>query len=67
MKIPRDMLLIAKAVSWRAVGTLDTFVVSWLVTGQAQLALTISGVEFFSKIVLYYLHERAWLSTIKRV
>jgi uncharacterized membrane protein len=67
MKISRDMMLIAKAVSWRAVGTLDTFVVSWWVTGQAQLALAISGVEFFSKIVLYYLHERAWLSTIKRV
>lgn len=50
----------AKAVSWRIVGTLDTFVWSWLVTHQAVSASQIAGTELFTKIGLYYLHERVW-------
>lgn len=50
----------AKAVSWRIVGTLDTMAISWLVTGKLALALSIGGMEVISKMVLYYLHERAW-------
>jgi len=34
--------------------------VSWLVTGQIKLAVSIGFVEFFAKIGVYYLHERAW-------
>lgn len=49
-----------KAVSWRAVGTLDTMVISFLITGQWKLAVSIGGIEVFSKIFLYYLHERVW-------
>lgn len=51
-----------KAVTWRIIGTLDTIVISYLVTGQVKLALSIGGVETLSKILLYYLHERAWES-----
>jgi uncharacterized membrane protein len=49
-----------KALSWRATGTLDTIVVSYFVTGQIKLALSIGLVELFTKIGLYYVHERAW-------
>ena len=49
-----------KAVSWRFTGSLDTLVISFLITGKLKWALTISGVELFTKIGLYYLHERAW-------
>jgi uncharacterized membrane protein len=35
-------------------------IVSYLVTGKFKLALTISGVELFTKIGLYYVHERIW-------
>ena len=49
-----------KAPSWRATGTLDTIVVSYFVTGQIKLALSIGLVELFTKIGLYYVHERAW-------
>lgn len=49
-----------KTISWRTTGTIDTFLVSWLITGKVSLALTIGGVEIFTKLVLYYLHERAW-------
>jgi uncharacterized membrane protein len=50
-----------KAVTWRITGSLDTFVLSWIITGQANLAVSIAFVELFSKIALYWLHERIWL------
>jgi len=49
-----------KAISWRTTGTIDTMIVSYFVTGQFKLALTISAVELFTKIGLYYFHERIW-------
>jgi uncharacterized membrane protein len=51
---------LVKALSWRVTGTMDTFVISYLITGQASWALKISGVELFTKIFLYYVHERIW-------
>jgi uncharacterized membrane protein len=50
----------AKAVSWRITGTLDTFVISYFVTGKIVLAGTIAAVEIVTKIGLYYFHERIW-------
>lgn len=54
---------VAKAISWRVVGSLDTFFISWIVTGQLKYAGIILGVETFTKVVIYYGHEqfRAWL------
>jgi uncharacterized membrane protein len=49
-----------KAISWRLTGTLDTFVVSFIVTGKVSIAGSIAATELFSKIVLYYGHERMW-------
>ena len=49
-----------KAVSWRAVGTIDTFIISFFVTGRAGLAGSIAAVEVVTKILIYYLHERVW-------
>ena len=49
-----------KAVSWRLTGSVDTMIISFLITGQIRWALTISGVELFTKIGLYYAHERLW-------
>lgn len=51
---------LAKAVSWRTVGTIDTFVISFFVTGKISLAGTIAAVEVVTKIMIYYLHERVW-------
>jgi len=47
-------------VSWRTVGTIDTFIISFFVTGKVSLAGAIATVEVVTKIVIYYLHERAW-------
>lgn len=49
-----------KAVSWRFVGGLDTFLRSWLFTGRLEYAVSITGAETITKIILFYLHERAW-------
>jgi uncharacterized membrane protein len=49
-----------KAVSWRITGTLDTFVISLIVTGRATIAGSIAATELFTKIALYYGHERVW-------
>lgn len=51
---------VMKAISWRIVGTVDTMIISYFITGKLTLALSIGGVEVFTKIVLYYLHERLW-------
>ncbi len=50
----------AKAVSWRFVGSFDTFLLSLLFTGKLQYAVSIATAEALTKIVLFYLHERAW-------
>ncbi len=51
---------VLKGVSWRIVGTVDTVIISWLVTGSVAFAATIGTTEVITKMVLYYMHERAW-------
>lgn len=51
---------IAKTVSWRLLGTIDTMVISWLITGKLVLAISIGTTELITKTLLYYAHERAW-------
>ncbi len=52
---------ILKGVSWRIIATTTTTTIAWLATGDVTTALTIGGFEFFIKLLVYYLHERAWL------
>lgn len=56
----RPVRSIAKSISWRLVGTVDTVVISWWITGTLRMAFSIGAVEFVSKMVLYFFHERAW-------
>jgi uncharacterized membrane protein len=51
---------ISKAVTWRLMASLDTFVVSFIITRRITLAGSIAGAEIVTKILLYYLHERVW-------
>ena len=51
---------LAKTISWRVVGTIDTMIVSYFITGETAMALSIGSVEVVSKMILYYLHERVW-------
>ena len=51
---------IAKTITWRLVGTLDTIFLSWIITGNPLDGLKIGLAELTTKTVLYYLHERVW-------
>ena len=51
---------ILKTFTWRGVGTLDTVLVSWLITGNPLTGLKIGGLETVSKMFLYYGHEKLW-------
>lgn len=53
---------VAKALSWRVIGTLDTLIVSYFLTGKLTVAASIASVDFLTKMVLYFFHERIWNS-----
>ena len=56
-KVKRSL---AKTISWRIIGTLDTLILSWIIIGEVKTAAAIASVEFVSKMILYFFHERAW-------
>lgn len=51
---------IIKALSWRVIGTLDTLLVSYILIGEIVLATSIASIDFLTKLVLYFFHERVW-------
>lgn len=51
---------LAKTITWRIVGTIDTIALGWIISGDAKIGLTIGGFEVVTKMILYYFHERAW-------
>jgi len=51
---------LAKAISWRVTGTVDTFLISWLITGEILLASGIALTEVLTKVFLFWVHERVW-------
>lgn len=51
---------IAKAMSWRTTGSIDTFLIGIVITGNAAVAGSIAATEIATKIALYYFHERLW-------
>lgn len=51
---------LVKGISWRTIGSIDTFVISYYFFGKVSVALPIAVVEVFTKIILYFLHERLW-------
>ncbi len=59
-KSEKPIRSIAKALSWRIIGTLDTLLISYLLTGKVALAASIASIDFLTKMVLYFFHERLW-------
>lgn len=56
---------LAKTITWRLVGTIDTILLSWIITGNLSIGLAIGGTEVITKMILYFLHERVWYKWIK--
>ncbi|MGB7394166.1 MAG: DUF2061 domain-containing protein [Pricia sp.] len=59
-KSEQPMRSIAKAISWRVIGTLDTLFISYLLTGKVAIAASIASIDFVTKMFLYFFHERVW-------
>lgn len=51
---------IAKTITWRIVGTVDTMLLGWIVSGDIKIGLSVGGLELLTKMGLYYVHERVW-------
>jgi len=51
---------IAKTITWRLVGTLDTMLLGWIISGDPMIGVKIGFLELFTKMILYYFHERVW-------
>lgn len=51
---------VLKGLTWRIFGTTSTIFIAYFITGKIGLAMTVGGIEFLGKILLYYLHERIW-------
>jgi uncharacterized membrane protein len=51
---------LAKTITWRIIGTIDTMILGWIITGDLKLGLAIGGIEVITKMILYFFHERLW-------
>ena len=49
-----------KAFTWRIVATSTIIAIAYFKTGDISFALELGAIEFVIKLVVYYLHERAW-------
>ena len=49
-----------KAMTWRIIASLDTFFLSYIITGRFDWATSIAIFEIITKAIIYYFHERAW-------
>ncbi len=52
---------VLKGFTWRIIATSTLIAIAYFTTGDISLALELGFYEFFIKLVVYYLHERAWL------
>jgi uncharacterized membrane protein len=58
---------ISKAISWRILASLTTFIIFYFTAGQKiaiEVITAAVGVEVISKMIIYYLHERLWTNIV---
>ena len=55
---------IVKSISWRIIGTIDTFIFAWFISGDIDQGINISGITTISKLIWYYFHERFWIGLL---
>lgn len=49
-----------KTLTWRLIGTLDTIILGWIISGNPMIGVKIGGIEMITKMLLYYFHEIFW-------
>ncbi len=52
---------VMKGITWRIIASTTILLITYFTTGELDTAMKVAGIEFFIKLLLYYLHERAWL------
>ena len=53
---------IIKGLTWRFIATGMIFGITYFTTGEIAMAMKVAAIEFPVKLLIYYLHERAWQS-----
>ena len=56
---------IAKAITYRMVGSLTTFILTYIFTGNFMISTSVSFIEIIIKPLNYFIHERIWYRYIK--
>lgn len=51
---------VMKTITWRLIGTIDTILIGWFVSGDPLIGLSIGSIEVITKMILYFIHERIW-------
>lgn len=51
---------IVKTLSWRLTGSAATFGITYLISGNIQIAGSVAVVQIVANTLLYYAHERIW-------
>ncbi len=54
---------LAKTITWRILGSIDTIIIGWVVSGDPLIGLSIGVTEVLTKLILYYIHERVWFKS----
>jgi uncharacterized membrane protein len=54
-----------KTVSYRIVGTLTTFIIVFVLTGDINVSSALGVSEIVLKPIVYFIHERIWFKYIK--
>lgn len=56
---------IYKSISYRIIGTLQTCIIGYILTGNYKIASSLGIIELVVKPVIYFFHERIWYKWIK--
>ncbi|MGB3605784.1 DUF2061 domain-containing protein, partial [Psychroserpens sp.] len=54
---------LAKTITWRILGTIDTLLLSWFISDDLSTGVQIGSLELITKMILYYVHERVWFKS----
>ena len=62
MKTKANKRHIIKSISWRLIATFDTMILVYLISGSLESGIKVGFLEIFSKLLLFYFHEKFWFS-----
>ncbi len=51
---------ILKSITWRIIASITSFLLTWSITGNIDIGLSVGVADVVIKFILYYLHERVW-------